>query len=867
MKKYMLIIPILWMILPLTISAQVSTSNLLDESEQYAHNPELQDYFKEMQLYIMDNSAEPMPKELKNFIAHYKEDYKREGMEFTKKDLAMTINDYWKDQFILNNPNPAEQSILRTETTICENGGFENDFTYYSRYKGKFNNHWEKCDPVFGNNPVNWQYLAPAFNYPNDHPFDFAIQNPGEDPIIPDSFGFDKVKFGDHSLRINNTKDKSHTECGRGKKGINKLTKDFNVDASHSKFGIWYSCVLQDPNNHYNPISQDNDKPYFNIQFLDEEGYTVDELCWDSTEDFFFDIVDELADCGSLYSSDTVKFQPWRCSIFDLTPYSGQNLTMEIITADCGQGAHFGYSYIDGICESCATIDLFFADGGDCDALQVCGSYDLANGENTSLELESMVAILTGDDGSSVSFPVTDIDQDLNTFCIDIPDGLIDVDVCYDIRVVGTFDDNVNDPFEITSATVINGQLNDFCGSEYFEKTPIEYVLIDASCNDNGTKSYLNDDTFTFTIQVLSPAGIPWSVVNNTYYTLASGTTTQTLTLGPFNYQDCYSLAVVNDLSNIFNFIDLDIPAICSGCTNSFKVCDYQIDCDDNGTLQNPFDDTWSFTFMAEGPDGGTFFVNDILNFIGFYNTVYTFDMGLVSTYGGSHTFEIIDLNTNCYLLYTVEVPEGCKNCLSEYEIIYGQCEDDPCSNSQIYEVSILADPPILDCIASICIVLDDYDCIPLEFPPVISPFPNPPVLSLGYFYIQDGPFTIIITDCDGCQQELTIWPPDCDDSKPGQGGGGPIFDTGGYVEIENDDDFEFQFHPIPTTDILEFETNMIDDQFEIHIYNTYGQEVGTYKNLIGNQKLNISEFKTGVYMVTITSKNKLIHTDRIIKI
>jgi len=865
----MLIIPILVMILPLLVTAQNISSTLSDgvlfeEAEQFSHNATLYEYYKKMQLYILNKSAEPMPKELKHSIEHIKLDFKAENIQFTKQDLVETINRFWRSEFIKKNPNPQEGLIMRSETNICDNGGFEDDFYFYQRYRSTVDNHWEKCDPTRNGAPVVWEFL-PVNNslYPYDYIYDFSIVSPGNDPLIPDSFGFNKVKFDDHSMRINNTKDFTNSNCGRGRRGINRITKDFQVDASHSKFGIWYSTILQDPDgSHFSEFRKQNNKPYFNIQFVDETDLVVEELCWDSTEDFFFDIINEHADCGQLYRNDTVKFQPWRCSIFDLSPYVGQNLKMEIITADCGHGAHFGYSYIDGICEACATIDLFFAENENCEALQVCGTYDLANGENTSLEIIQMTATLTGNDGSSATFPVTDIDQNNNSFCIDIPDDLIDLNTCYDIRVVGTFDDNVNLPFDVTSATVVTGQNNDFCGIDYYERQPLEYNTINTQCSNNGTSKLLNDDTYTITIEVLNPLSLPWSILKDTYTVLATGNTTQTVILGPLQYQDCNTLVIVNDFSNIYNYIELDIPSSCIGCANRFKVCDHQIVCEDNGTPNIFNDDRWSFTFVAESSDAGNFKVNNIHNFVGTYNSQYTLEMGELNNYGSSYTFEIVDTATDCVLLYDVELPAACKNCYTESEIIYSECQQDLCSNSLLYNVSLIIDPLLSDCLLQLCRKIDNNDCVPLEFAPT-----SYPILDLGLFAVQEGPWTLVINDCNGCQQEITIWPPDCDQGKPGQGGGGPIFDTGGFVEIENDDEFQFEFFPIPTTDILDLKTDMIDSEFEIHIFDTYGQEVRSFRNMTGDQKLNISAFKTGVYTVMVTIKNKLVYTDRIIKI
>ncbi|HQQ95305.1 MAG TPA: hypothetical protein PLQ93_12165, partial [Bacteroidia bacterium] len=43
-------------------------------------------------------------------------------------------------------------------------------------------------------------------------------------------------------------------------------------------------------------------------------------------------------------------FNKWNISSMDLTPYIGQNITIEVIVSDCDAGGHFGYAYFDAQC-------------------------------------------------------------------------------------------------------------------------------------------------------------------------------------------------------------------------------------------------------------------------------------------------------------------------------------------------------------------------------------------------------------------------------------------------------------------------------------------------------------------------------------
>lgn len=66
-----------------------------------------------------------------------------------------------------------------------------------------------------------------------------------------------------------------------------------------------------------------------------------------------------IIDCESEREDENCEFDPldtidWACHrIVIPSEYVGYIATLEITAADCGEGCHFGYAYIDGICEDC----------------------------------------------------------------------------------------------------------------------------------------------------------------------------------------------------------------------------------------------------------------------------------------------------------------------------------------------------------------------------------------------------------------------------------------------------------------------------------------------------------------------------------
>ena len=49
-------------------------------------------------------------------------------------------------------------------------------------------------------------------------------------------------------------------------------------------------------------------------------------------------------------TTDAIYYKPWAMVGINLGSYIGQNVTVMVTSADCTQGGHFGYGYIDFLC-------------------------------------------------------------------------------------------------------------------------------------------------------------------------------------------------------------------------------------------------------------------------------------------------------------------------------------------------------------------------------------------------------------------------------------------------------------------------------------------------------------------------------------
>lgn len=143
--------------------------------------------------------------------------------------------------------------------------------------------------------------------------------------------------------------------------GCELLSKTFIVTPAASTIRFWYAVVFQDPGHGA------SDQPFFWVRVTDASGSIVpgafdfgdkspglngarDVLVANSADPLFTET--------SGTSHGKVVHRDWSSAQIDLSSQVGKQVTLEFVTADCGQGGHWGYAYIDSFtCEGCAAID------------------------------------------------------------------------------------------------------------------------------------------------------------------------------------------------------------------------------------------------------------------------------------------------------------------------------------------------------------------------------------------------------------------------------------------------------------------------------------------------------------------------------
>jgi len=116
--------------------------------------------------------------------------------------------------------------------------------------------------------------------------------------------------------------------------GAERLRYTFSVTPTNTLIIYKYAVVLEDAGH---PAS---DQPRFEAKLLNQNGQTIP--CT-----YYY----VAAGPGSGFQNcGGVQYKTWTTIGVDVTPYIGQTVTLDFATGDCGQGAHYGYAYVDAGC-------------------------------------------------------------------------------------------------------------------------------------------------------------------------------------------------------------------------------------------------------------------------------------------------------------------------------------------------------------------------------------------------------------------------------------------------------------------------------------------------------------------------------------
>jgi len=331
--------------------------------------------------FITENINYPIPASIQQKIEEgldFIDDHGDHAPEISNIDrdqrLLLAKQYYWRLQYFQQHPDTQKKvySSTRLAAGSCDNGDFElGNFTNYtgeSAWASGNGYRYGDCailtlDPLYLISPI--VFSPDPLTAPEHF---FITTSPGTDPNV----GINVVNSGNHAARINSWLDEPG--YSNPQFGVNKLIKQVVLSSSNEDIFFNYAVVLEDPG-----TTHDDQKPTFVARIMDADGNECDRLC------------------NSAYSSDpfldsnatgTIRFKDWECAVLSACGNIGDTVTLEFIATDCGQGAHWGYAYIDDICDTCVLIEDTCNYHGDVELdpidtcstlpLDVCGSFNFA---------------------------------------------------------------------------------------------------------------------------------------------------------------------------------------------------------------------------------------------------------------------------------------------------------------------------------------------------------------------------------------------------------------------------------------------------------------------------------------------------------
>ncbi len=566
----------------------------------------------------------------------------------------------------------------QSDTLVCDNGGFEDGFTYYYGSFSSFGSGSDYCNPTAGGNASVFTLTSlPSFRR-------FEIVSSGTDDLV----GISKTKFGSKAAKINSKYGHDNINLCNGLFDINRLIKRFKVTEENREFTVWFAAVLEYPTS---PAHND-DQPFFSIKCNLAPSY---DLCFDS----------DLLKCPESYTDSFCTFVPikvldWAChSVKIAKEFVGQIATIEITASDCGQGDHFGYAYIDGFCEECSEsslgygtlydqpidiyglgIDYYTCDG---DSIKICGDYNLP----------TICGYWRLDSIKVPNFIIDDVTIDTTThiFCFKLPNDSFLIDTCRPLFVELYFSDGIL-KLPIVYTNTIEICTDDFQGTTINQTT--------GTCYNNGTSDLLSDDYYYVYLEIDHSHSKSWTVKRaldypiedeTGVYTVESGSGDTIIVLGPFLIQEG-SWEIRVHIGNCDYVEEIYPPDFCGNCTYFNKTKINEITCINPNNSSSPNDDTWEFTLNVErsGYSGDyAFYKNN--TYVGdySYNNPHTILEGLISN--GCIKIKLVtkDVNPECFSEFLICPPTSCSSgseCNLEAYVKDYQCED----NAFSFELEIL---------------------------------------------------------------------------------------------------------------------------------------------------------------------------------
>ena len=257
-----------------------------------------------------------------------KEFRKKEGSEIKYASAYAGFLYYKKQEFIGKKKGTWQKGLPPNPppnlTGACGNIDFEaGDLSGWTGFTGS--NPGCCPNPGFVSNGIN-----AAANDPNGR--HTIMTGAGVDPcggfpvVAPAMPGY---VAGTYTCRLGNGVNGSEAE---------RMETVFTPTAANNVFTYQYACVLENPNH---PVAE---QPFFSVEILDAGGNpipctTITYTAGQAGLDFL-----NSPNCNG------VQYKPWSTVSVDLVGQIGNPVTIRFTSADCTQGGHYGYGYVNCEC-------------------------------------------------------------------------------------------------------------------------------------------------------------------------------------------------------------------------------------------------------------------------------------------------------------------------------------------------------------------------------------------------------------------------------------------------------------------------------------------------------------------------------------
>lgn len=187
---------------------------------------------------------------------------------------------------------------------------------------------------------------------------------------------------GARAIRLNNGND--------GNYDVSVLRRQFVVASPTVSFN--FALVLQ--NGHQ---ADPGTQSYFQYRLVDNSVPSTNANYVLVDNHIVCDILDPRFHPGTGTGSTQALYTDWSCQVINTSQYQGKNVTLEILVADCGGSAHFGYAYLDNFCNMNACTNSSFGDINLNPVNAVCPTFPLNVTGTISIPSGSSVTNITLD--------------------------------------------------------------------------------------------------------------------------------------------------------------------------------------------------------------------------------------------------------------------------------------------------------------------------------------------------------------------------------------------------------------------------------------------------------------------------------------